>query len=151
MPEMLWKKEDLHEVDWVKEQTKSALSGLQKEVLYTKNGDEVKFDVDTSLNYLKTLKDKKSYSEVMKDNPWATVMAVQILLKNKWYNIGKIDGILKTQWKSTSKTMEAIAKFQRENWLTDDGAPGPDTIKKILAVYENWWWNTWWNEVVEDE
>ena len=144
---MIWKKEDLHEVDWVKEQTKSALSSLQKEVLYTKNGDEVKFDVDTSLNYLKTLKDKKTYSEVMKNNPWATVMAVQILLKNKGYNIGKIDWILRTQWKATSKTMEAIAKFQRENWLTDDGAPGPDTIKKILAIYENWWnggWNADW-------
>ena len=141
--EMLWKKEDLHEVDWVKEQTKSALSSLQKEVLYTKDGDEVKFDVDTSLNYLKTLKDKKTYSEVMKDNPWATVMAVQILLKNKGYNIGKIDWILRTQWKATSTTMEAIAKFQRENWLTPDGAPGPDTIKKILEVYENWWWNAW--------
>jgi len=149
--EMLWTKEDLHEVDWVKEQTKSALSGLQKEVLYTKNGDEVKFDVDTSLNYLKTLKDKKSYSEVMKDNPWATVMAVQILLKNKWYNIGKIDGILKTQWKSTSKTMEAIAKFQSENWLTPDGAPGPDTIKKLLEIYGNWWWKTWWNEQVKED
>ena len=140
---MLWKKEDLYEVDWVKEQTKSALSGLKKEVLYTKNWDEVKFDVDTSLNYLKTLKDKKSYQEVMKQNPWATVMAVQILLKNKWYNIGKIDGILKTQTEATSNTMEAIKKFQRENWLPDDGAPGPDTIKKILAAYENWWWNAW--------
>ena len=85
--ELLWKKEDLYEVDWVKEQSKSALSSLKKEVLYTKNWDDVKFDVDTSLNYLKTLKDKKSYQEVMKQNPWATVMAVQILLKNKWYNI----------------------------------------------------------------
>ena len=66
--EMLGEKEDLHEVDWVKEQTKSALSSLQKEVLYTKNGDEVKFDVDTSLNYLKTLKDKKTYKEVMAKN-----------------------------------------------------------------------------------
>ena len=150
MPEMLWKKEDLHEVDWVKEQTKSALADLQKEILYTKNGDEVKFDVDTSLDYLKTLKDKKTYKEVMAQNAWATVMAVQILLKNKWYDIGKIDGILKTQWKSTSKTMEAIAKFQSDNWLTPDGAPGPDTIKKILEVYENWW-NNWWTEIVEDE
>lgn len=149
--EMLWKKEDLHEVDWVKEQTKSALSSLQKEVLYTKDGDEVKFDVDTSLNYLKTLKDKKSYREVMAQNAWATVMAVQILLKNKGYNIGKIDWILRTKWQATSKTMEAIKKFQRENWLTDNGAPGPDTIKKILAVYENWWWNGGWTEVVEDE
>ncbi len=150
MTEMLWKKEALHEVDWVKEQTKSALSDLQKEVLYTKNGDEVKFDVDTSLDYLKTLKDKKTYKEVMAKNSWATVMAVQILLKNKWYNIGKIDGILKTQWKSTSKTMEAIAKFQSDNWLTPDGAPGPKTIKKILEVYENWW-NSWWDDEVENE
>ena len=140
---MLWKKEDLYEVDWVKEQTRLALADLKKEVLYTKNEAEVKFDVDTSLNYLKTLKDKKTYKEVMEKNPWATVMAVQILLKNKWYNIGKIDGILKTQTEATSNTMEAIKKFQRENWLPDDGAPGPDTIKKILAAYENWWWNAW--------
>jgi hypothetical protein len=43
----------------------------------------VKFDVDTSLNYLRTLKDKKTYKEVMKDNHSATVMAIQILLKNR--------------------------------------------------------------------
>jgi hypothetical protein len=144
MPEMIWKKEDLHEVDWVKEQTKSALSSLQKEVLYTKNWDEVKFDVDTSLNYLKTLKDKKTYKEVMEKNPWATIMAVQILLKNKWFNVWKIDWILKSQWKATSNTMEAIKEFQRQNWLTDDGAPGPDTIKKLLEMFGNWWWNDSW-------
>ena len=148
---MLWKKEDLHEVDWVKQQTKSALSSLQKEVLYTKNWNEVKFDVDTSLKYLKTLKDKKSYKEVMAQNAWTTVMAVQILLKNKGYNVGKIDGILRWSGKATSNTMEAIKRFQRDNWLKDDGAPGPDTIKKILAVYETWWWNGGWNETVEDE
>ena len=60
MPEMLWTKEDLHEVDWVKEQTRLALADLKKEVLYTKNEAEVKFDVDTSLNYLKTLKTRFS-------------------------------------------------------------------------------------------
>jgi len=30
--EKIWKKEDLHEIDLVKEQTKSVLSSLQKEV-----------------------------------------------------------------------------------------------------------------------
>ena len=34
--EMLLENKDLHEIDWVKQQTKSALSNLQKEVLYTK-------------------------------------------------------------------------------------------------------------------
>ena len=58
----------MHEVDWVLEQTKSALSDLQKEVLYTKDGEDVKFDVDTSINYLSTLKDKKTYKEVMAQN-----------------------------------------------------------------------------------
>lgn len=143
------KKEDLYEVDWVKEQTKTALSSLQKEVLYTKKWDEVRFDVDTSLDYIKTLKDKKTYKEVMKENPWATIMAIQILLKNKWFNVGKIDWILKTQQKATSKTIEAIKEFQRQKWLTDDGAPGPDTIKKLLEVYGNWWWKTWWKEQVK--
>jgi len=76
MTEMLWTKEDLHEVNWVKEQTKSALSSLQKEVLYTKDWDDVTFDVDTSLNYLNTLKNKKTYIEVMAQNSWATVMAI---------------------------------------------------------------------------
>lgn len=134
MTEMLWKKEDLYEVDWVKEQTKSALSSLQKEVLYTKNGDEVKFDVDTSLDYLKTLKDKKTYKEVMEKNSWATIMAVQILLKNRWFNVWKIDWILKSPWKTTSTTMKSIKAFQRKNWLEDDGLPGPNTIRKLLEV-----------------
>ena len=151
MTEMLWTKEDLHEVNWVKEQTKSALSSLQKEVLYTKDWDDVTFDVDTSLNYLNTLKNKKTYREVMAQNSWATVMAIQILLKNKWYSLGKIDGILKSQWKTTSKTMEAIRKFQSDNWLTPDGIPGPITISKILDKYGTGWWNGgWWTEAVQE-
>jgi len=109
--EMLWKKEDLHEVDWVKEQTKLALSSLQKEVLYTQEWDEVKFDVDTSISYLQTLKDAKTWQEMTSKNSWATIMAIQILLKNKWYNVWKIDGILKAKWKNTSLTMEAVKQF----------------------------------------
>ena len=148
--EMLWKKEDLREIDWVVDtQIKSALSDLKKEVLYTKNWNEVKFDVETSLNYLKTLKDKKSYQEVMKQNSWATIMAIQILLKNKWYDVGKIDGILidtkkKKKWMKTSKTIEGVKDFQKAYWLKEDGLPWPETIKKIIEVYENWWWNAWW-------
>ena len=139
--EMLWKKEDLYEVDWVKEQTKSALSGLQKEVLYTKNGDDVSFDIDTSISYLNTIKDKKTYKEVMEQNSWATIMAIQILLKNKWYNVGKIDWVLKSSWKSTSKTMEWIKEFQKKNGLYPDGTPGPKTINKLLEAYGNVAWN----------
>ena len=139
--EMIWKKEDLREVDWVKEQTKSALSSLQKQVLYTEEWDDVRFDVETSLNYLQTLRDAKTWKEMVAENSWATIMAIQILLKNKWYDIGKIDGILRTKWQATSRTMETIKKFQRENWLSDDGVPGPDTLRKLLELYENWWGN----------
>ncbi len=110
--EMLWQKEDLQEADWVKEQTKSALLSLQKEALYTQEWDEVKFDVNTSLNYLQTLKDAKTWQEMTSKNSWATIMAIQILLKNKWYDAWKIDGILKSKSKTTSRTMEAVKQFQ---------------------------------------
>ena len=137
--EMLWKKEDLHEVDWVKEQTKSALSSLQKEVLYTQEWDEVKFDVDTSLNYLQTLKDAKTWQEMTSKNSGATIMAIQILLKNKWYDVWKIDGILRTKWKTTSRTMDAVKQFQGKVWLKTDWIPWPQTLNKLLEEYTNEW------------
>ena len=141
---MKWTKEDLHEVEWVKQQTKLALADLQKEVLYTKESDGVMFDVDTSLNYLQKFKDAKTWSEMVSKNSWTTIMAIQILLKNKWYDVGKIDGILRIKWKATSRTMEAVKKFQVDNWLNPDGVPRPDTLRKLLGMYESWWWTTWW-------
>ncbi len=143
MTELLWKKEDLHEVNWVQEQTRLALADLQKEVLYTKEWDNVTFDVDTSIAYLQTLKDAKTWKEMVEENSGATIMAIQILLKNKWYELWKIDGILRTKWQATSKTMEAIKKFQSANWLNPDWIPGPETLEKLLAKYAVWWNNDW--------
>lgn len=147
-------KEGLREVDWVQEQL--ALAGLKKEVLYTKEKNEVKYHLDTPMDYLKTLNDKKTYKEIMAENSGATIMCIQILLESIWYEVGQIDGILVTKWKSTSKTMEAIKKFQKDNWLKVDGVPGRATIDKLLAVCDDKWiwqnraqskWNKLWKRV----
>lgn len=132
-------KEGLREVDWVQEQTRSALSGLKKDVLYEKKVDKVKYSLDTPMNYLKTLDGKKTYKEIMAENSGATVMSIQILLESIWYDVGEIDGVLVTKWKSTSHTMDAIKKFQADNWLKADGIPGRATIDKLLAVCKDKW------------
>jgi hypothetical protein len=72
--------EGLREVDWVQEQL--ALAGLKKEVLYTKEKNEVKYHLDTPMDYLKTLNDKKTYKEIMAENSGATIMSIQILLES---------------------------------------------------------------------
>jgi hypothetical protein len=92
----------------------------------------------------------------MAENSGATIMSIQILLESIWYEVGQIDGILVTKWKSTSKTMEAIKKFQSDNWLKADGIPGRATIDKLLAVCDDKWiwqsraqskWNKLWKRV----
>lgn len=76
---------------------------------------------------------KKSYEDFMSRDSKTTITAVQYLLKHKWYDVGKIDGYLVTLWKNTSKTMDAIKKFQKQNGITPvDGLPGVETIRSIL-------------------
>ena len=87
------------------------------------------------VNHLRLVVDEKYYKDVMEKNTEATIKSIQYLLKNLCYDCGKVDGILVTKWKKTSNTMEAIKKFQKDNWLKVDGLPGRKTINKLLEVY----------------
>ena len=86
--------------------------------------------------YLELVVGVESYQEMMKENSYTIIKSVQYLLNKLWYDCGKVDGILVTKWKNTSKTMEAVKRFQENNWLAVDGLPGPNTIKKLLEVYQ---------------
>lgn len=92
---------------------------------------EVEYDFDLVKRYLETKKDKQ-YSELKSQNTWAWIMAVQIALSSVGYDVGKVDWILRNKWAKTSKTVEQIIKFQKDNWLKPDGQPGSKTITKLL-------------------
>lgn len=93
---------------------------------------EVEYDMDLVKKYLETKKDK-SYSELLtSQNTSAWIMAVQIVLCSVGYDVGKVDWILKNKWSKTSKTVEQIIKFQKDNWLKPDWKPGWKTITKLL-------------------
>lgn len=93
---------------------------------------EVEYDIDLVKKYLETKKDK-SYTELLNSqNTAAWIMAVQIALCSTGYDVGKVDWILRNKWAKTSKTVEQIIKFQKDNWLRPDGQPGSNTIKKLI-------------------
>ena len=97
---------------------------------------EVEYDLDLVKKYLETKKDKQ-YSELKSQNTSAWIMAVQIALSSVGYDAGKIDWILKNRWAKTSKTVDAIRRFQRDNELRPDGQPGSKTITKLLEKLWN--------------
>jgi peptidoglycan hydrolase-like protein with peptidoglycan-binding domain len=56
--------------------------------------------------------------------------------------VGKIDGVFANKGSTTSKTKEAVKKFQKDNGLTPDGIPGQKTIAKLvegLLVFPPLW------------
>lgn len=97
---------------------------------------EVEYDLDLVKKYLETKKDKQ-YSELKSQNTSAWIMAVQIALSSVGYDAGKVDWILKNRWAKTSKTVDAIRRFQRDNELRPDGQPGSKTITKLLEKLWN--------------
>jgi len=97
---------------------------------------EIEYDLDLVKKYLETKKDKQ-YSELKSQNTSAWIMAVQIALSSVGYDVGKIDWILKNRWAKTSKTVDAIRRFQRDNELRPDGQPGSKTITKLLEKLWN--------------
>ena len=119
----------------VKSQVDKELQQLTNEIwksFYSINESwEVEYNLDLVKRYLETKKDKK-YSELKSQNTWAWIMAVQIVLSSIGYDVGKVDWILKNKWARTSKTVEQIIKFQRDNGLRPDGQPGSKTISKLL-------------------
>ena len=120
----------------VKQQVDKELQQLTNEIwksFYHINEKwEVEYDTDLVKKYLETKKDK-TYTELLKSqNTSAWIMAVQIALSSVGYDVGKIDWILRNKWAKTSRTMEQIVKFQKENWLKPDWKPGSLTITKLL-------------------
>lgn len=119
----------------VKAQVDKELQQLTNEIwknFYSINENwEVEYDLDLVKKYLETKKDKQ-YSELKSQNTSAWIMAVQIALSSVGYDVGKVDWILRNKWSKTSKTLEAIKHFQRDNWLKPDGQPGSKTITKLL-------------------
>ena len=121
----------------VKQQVDKELQQLTNEIwknFYSIDENwEVQYDIHLVKKYLETKKDK-TYSELLKSpNTSAWIMAVQIALSSiDGYDVGKVDWILRNKWKKTSKTVEEIIRFQKDNWLKPDWKPGSKTIIKLL-------------------
>lgn len=119
----------------VKSQVDKELQQLTNEIwknFYSINDNwEVEYDLDLVKKYLETKKDKQ-YSELKSQNTWAWIMAVQISLSSIGYDVGKVDWILKNKWAKTSRTIEQIIKFQKDNKLKPDWQPWSKTISKLL-------------------
>ena len=122
--EVFRSKEDLNELNEFNKQAKQDLKNLQQEA------------IQPCINYLKLVVDK-SYEEYTDMYSKDTITSLQHLLQNRWYDVGKIDGILATKWSKTSRTMEAIKRFQRDYHMKKvNGLPDKDTIKTLLLLYE---------------
>lgn len=88
--------------------------------------------VDVARRHLFSVINAQSYEEVMDKDSQKTVTAIQTLLVSAWYDVGKIDWFLVTKWQETSKTTNAIKKFQKDRWITPiDGLPWPITIREL--------------------
>lgn len=99
---------------------------------------ETRLNVDKSVWHLEGLIHRydKSYEGLMNWDSKTTILAIQVLLKDRWYDVGKFDGFLKSVWNKSSKTMEAIKKFQKDNWIEPvDWVPWLMTIKGLLSYY----------------
>ena len=75
--------------------------------------------------YLTTIK-QKNWSDLTSKNSSAWIMAVQIALEKRGIDVGKVDGIF------GAGTSAAVRKFQKENGISEDGLPGPQTIAELL-------------------
>jgi len=123
---------NIKEVAWVQQQIKVELSDLRDDIaidsFYTKeDGDKVKYNMRVVRDYLESIQNKE-WKELTAQNTSAWIMAVQIALEKLWYDTGTIDGIYAEGW----TTDAAVRAFQENNDLKVDGAPGKETIHKLL-------------------
>ena len=121
---------EIKEIDWVKKQVKAELLDLQidlqKGSFYSIWDDgKVNYDMDTVKKYLTTI-EQKNWSQLTSKNSSAWIMAVQIALEKRGIDVGKVDGIF------GAGTRAAVEKFQKENRISADGLPGPQTIAELL-------------------
>lgn len=114
------------DIDWVKAQIETQ---LQAKALK----DEILNDTDRKLTHEQIVSALSQYEnqpwpDVINKNTAAYVISLQLALKAVWQNPGKIDALY------GEKTKEAVKAFQRSQGLDDDGAAGPYTIAKLIAV-----------------
>jgi peptidoglycan hydrolase-like protein with peptidoglycan-binding domain len=128
-------RENFNEIGRVREQVQQELRVLKRTTFYSLSADEnsveVEYDLPLVQEYLTSLKNK-SRTELTQKNTSVRIMAMQIALESMGYNAGKIDGIFTNPGSTSSKTKDAIKKFQQNNGLKADGLPGRNTIVKIL-------------------
>ena len=117
---------EIKEIDWVKQQVMAELKDLQKGSFYSTWDDgKVNYDMDTVKKYLTTI-EQKNWSQLTSKNSSTWIMAVQIALEKRGIDVGKVDGIF------GAGTKAAVRTFQKENGISADGLPGPQTIAKLL-------------------
>ena len=100
------------------------------------------YDIDQVRDYLNKLQNINNFQDIAKISWEKTrgaytvkwIMAVQIALKSLWFAPDlTIDWVLATHKNfSSSETVKAISKFQKENGLDATGVPYAATIKKLL-------------------
>lgn len=133
--------------DQVGKELEQITNNIWKNFYEIKENWDVEYNLDLVKKYLDSIKDKE-YFELKSQNTSAWIMSVQIALSSTGYDVGKIDWILRNKWAVSSNTVEAIVRFQKDNWLRPDWQPGSKTIKKLLEKL----WNTQgWNEEKKDQ
>ena len=118
---------NIKEIDRVKKKVTEDLGELEMELFYNKDGETIKYNIDTVTSYLTSIKDN-----FQQCNCVTGIMAVQILLESQGYDVGKIDGIFRSKNQTESNTMKAIKKFQREHGLTPNGIINKATVQALL-------------------
>lgn len=96
--------------------------------------EEIMLNPDDEYRFLEALlKDSGEIDQMPNRDSRRTIVAIQVLLDNQWYDVWEMDGILKSSKRKTSKTMEAIKEFQKDNGIKPvDGVPWPKTLQKLM-------------------
>lgn len=123
---------DIKKWNQIKE-TKKNLWKLRRDTFFEKTWNNIYYKTDTVNNYLKEVSTSiTKIKDALFNDRKTIVMAVQIALYKAWYlPVGWID------WKRWPITRNAVAKFQRENWLWKQKNPwylNVNTLNKLIEV-----------------
>ena len=122
------------------EETRRAVRDIQSEKISAKKKSKESVEdkeptVDEAIRWIYYLDVADGTFEgiMSKNDSKRTMKAIQVLLKDRGYDVWSIDGILKTASKKTSKTMEAIKRFQQDNGIKPvDGIPWLKTLDCLV-------------------
>lgn len=114
-------------------ETKRDLWKLRRDTFFERKWNNIYYKTDTVNNYLKEVSTSiTKIKDALFNDRKTIVMAVQIALYKTWYlPVGWID------WKRWPITRNAVAKFQRENWLWKQKNPwylNVNTLNKLIEV-----------------